>query len=60
MHIELLKPHEHAGIARNPGEVIDLAENSAQWLCEVGSARPATSDSTPSAKPSKQSNTTQE
>ena len=60
MHIELLKPHEHAGIARNPGEVIDLAEDSAQWLCEVGSARPATSDSTSSAKPSKQSNTTQE
>ncbi len=60
MHIELLKPHEHAGIARNPGEVIDLAEDSAQWLCEVGSARPATSDSTSLAKPSKQSNTTQE
>ena len=60
MHIELLKHHEHAGIARNPGEVIDLAEDSAQWLCEIGSARPATSDSTSSAKPSKQSNTTQE
>lgn len=60
MHIEILKPHEHAGIARNPGEVIDLAEDSAQWLCEIGSARPATSDSTSSAKPSKQSNTTQE
>jgi hypothetical protein len=60
MQIELLQPHEHAGIARHPGEVIDLAEDSAQWLCEIGSARPATSDSTSSAKPSKQSNTTQE
>ena len=59
MQVELLKPHEHAGIARNPGEVIDLAEDSAQWLCEIGSARPAT-DSASSAKPSKQSNITQE
>ena len=60
MQVELLKPHEHAGITRNPGEVIDLAEDSAQWLCEIGSARPATSDSAFSAKPAKQSNTTQE
>ena len=60
MQVELLKSHEHAGIARNPGEVIDLAEDSAQWLCEIGSARPVTSDSTPSAKPAKQSNTAQE
>jgi hypothetical protein len=59
MQIELLKPHEHAGIARSPGEVIDLAEDSAQWLCEIGSARPAT-DSVSPAKPSKQSNITQE
>ena len=60
MQVELLKPHEHAGITRNPGEVIDLAEDRAQWLCEIGSARTATPDSTPSAKPSKQSNPTQE
>ena len=60
MQVELLKPHEHAGITRNPGEVIDLAEYSAQWLCEIGSACPAAPDSASSAKPSKQSNTTQE
>ena len=60
MQVELLKPHEHAGITRNPGEVIDLAEDSAQWLCEIGSARTATPDSASSAKPSKQSNPTQE
>ena len=60
MQVELLKPHEHAGIARNPGEVIDLAEDSAQWLCEIGSARPAAPDPASPAKPSKQSNPTQE
>ena len=60
MQIELLKHHEHSGIARHPGEVIDLAEDSAQWLCEIGSACPAAPDSASSAKPSKQSNTTQE
>ncbi len=60
MQIELLKPHEHAGIARHPGEVIDLAEDSAQWLCEIGSARTATPDSASSTNPSKQSNPTQE
>jgi len=60
MQVEILKPHEHAGITRNPGEVIDLAEDSAQWLCEIGSARTATPDSASSAKPSKQSNPTQE
>lgn len=60
MQVELLKPHEHAGITRNPGEVIDLADDLAQWLCEIGSARPATSNSASSAKSSKQSNTTQE
>jgi len=60
MQVELLKPHEHAGITRNPGEVIDLAEDSAQWLCEIGSARTATPDSASSAKPPKQSNPNQE
>lgn len=60
MQVELLKPHEHAGITRNPGEVIDLTEDSAQWLCEIGSARPAALDPASSAKPSRQSNTPQE
>lgn len=60
MQIELLKPHEHAGIEHHPGEVIDLAADSARWLCEIGSAHPAAPDPASLAKPSKQSNTTQE
>ncbi len=60
MQVELLKPHEHAGIARSPGEVIDLAEDSARWLCEIGSARPAAPYPAPPATPPKQSNLTQE
>jgi len=60
MQVELLKFHEHTGIARNPGEVIDISEDLALWLCEIGCARPAASDVLSSAKPTKQSNTTQE
>ena len=60
MQVELLKPLEHAGIEHHPGELIDLAEGSARWLCEIGSARPAAPDPARSAKPSKQSNITQE
>ncbi len=60
MQVELLKFHEHAGIARNPGEVINISEDIALWLCEIGSARRAASDVLSSAKPPKQPNTTQE
>lgn len=56
MQIVLQKPHEHAGTLRMPGEVIELADDIAHWLCEIGSAQPADS----AVKPGKQSNTTQE
>jgi len=56
MQVTLIKPHEHAGRLCHPGEVIELAEDLAQWLCEVGSAKPAANV----AKPSKPLNTTQE
>lgn len=39
MQITLTKPHEHAGSLRYPGEVIDLADDLAQWLCAIGSAQ---------------------
>jgi hypothetical protein len=56
MEVMLSKPHEHAGTQRNPGDVIDLADDIAHWLCEIGSAQPMAH----ATKPSKQSNPTQE
>lgn len=34
--IELLKRHTHAGLERGPGSVIDVDEQTAQWLIEHG------------------------
>ena len=59
MEVTLSKPHEHAGMACNPGDVIELADDLAQWLCEIGSAQPV-APATDAAKPSKQSQPTQE
>ena len=56
MEVTLSKPHEDAGMACNPGDVIELADDLAQWLCEIGSAQPVLQ----AAKPSKQPNITQE
>ena len=56
MEVMLIKPHEHAGTQCNPGDVIDLADDIAHWLCEIGSAQPVAN----AAKPSKQPNITQE
>ena len=56
MEVTLIKPHEHAGMPRNSGDVIELADDLAQWLCEIGSAQPVLQ----AAKPSKQPNITQE
>ena len=39
MKIELLKPHNHAGIALKPGAVITLDDDLAQWLVDMGVAR---------------------
>lgn len=57
MEVTLSKPHEHAGIACNPGDVIELADDLAQWLCEIGSAQPVAL-ATDVANPSKQPNNT--
>jgi len=56
MEVTLIKPHEHAGMPRNSGDVIELADDLAQWLCEIGSAQPVLQ----AAHPSKQPNITQE
>ena len=56
MEVTLIKPHEHTGMPRNPGDVIELTDDLAQWLCEIGSAQPVIQ----AAKPSKQPNITQE
>lgn len=43
MHIELLKPHTHAGQRRAVGERLDLADTSARWLIAQGAAKATTS-----------------
>ncbi|HBO6010710.1 TPA: hypothetical protein ACPWIL_002371 [Pseudomonas aeruginosa] len=42
MHIELLKPHTHAGQRRDVGDRLDLADASARWLIAQGVAKAAT------------------
>ena len=59
MEVTLIKPHEHAGMPRNPSDVIELADDLAQWLCEIGSAQPVL-QAADANKPSKQPNITQE
>jgi hypothetical protein len=39
MQVELLKSHTHAGVARQPGAVIALDDDRAQWLLDTGVAR---------------------
>lgn len=54
MHIELLKPHTHAGQRHATGVRLDLNETSARWLIAQGAARLVTPDSpapAPSPKP---------
>jgi hypothetical protein len=54
MHIELLKPHTHAGQRHATGVRLDLNETSARWLIAQGVARPATPDApAPSLKSSR-------
>jgi hypothetical protein len=47
MHIELLKPHTHAGKRFKVGDRLDLNEASARWLIAQGTAK-ATSPATDS------------
>lgn len=41
MQVELLKPHTHAGVDQAPGAVIELDDDLARWLINLGTARPA-------------------
>ena len=42
MHIELLKPHTHAGKRFAVGERLELMDASARWLIAQGVAKAAT------------------
>ena len=52
MHIELLKPHTHAGKRHAVGDRLELAEASARWLITQGVAKAATpvTDSKPTRR----------
>ena len=41
MHIELLKPHTHAGKRHAVGDSLELVEASARWLITQGVAKTA-------------------
>jgi hypothetical protein len=47
MHIELLKPHTHAGKRLVVGDRLDLNDASARWLVAQGVAKAATPSATP-------------
>lgn len=44
MHIELLKPHIHAGKRLSVGDRLDLNDASARWLIRQGIAKATSSD----------------
>ncbi len=52
MHIELLKPHTHAGKRHAVGDRLELAEASARWLITQSVAKAATpiTDSKPTRR----------
>ena len=52
MHIELLKPHTHAGKRHAVGDRIELTDTSARWLIVQGVAKAAapTVDSKPNRR----------
>jgi hypothetical protein len=47
MHIELVKPHTHAGKRLVVGDRFDLNDTSARWLVAQGVAKAATASATP-------------
>ena len=61
MHIELLKPHTHAGQRREVDERLDLADASARWLIAQGVAKATTpaTDIKPSRRDATSGTTTQ-
>lgn len=44
MRVELIQPHEHAGRTYPPGSMLELPDDSAEWLIAIDAAKPATSD----------------
>lgn len=51
MHVELLKPHTHAGVDHAPGAVIELGHDLARWLIDLETARPVRATPTPALLP---------
>lgn len=51
MHVELLKPHTHAGVDHARGSVIELDDEPARWLIDLETARPVRATSTPALLP---------
>lgn len=49
--IELLRAHRHAGRDYQPGHVIGVAADQADWLCAIGVARPASTEQPTPAAP---------
>ena len=47
MHIELIKPHTHAGKRHAVGERFELPDASARWLIAQGVAKAATASAAP-------------
>ncbi len=47
MHVELLKPHTHAGVDLAPGAILELDDDLARWLIDLETARPARATPTP-------------
>ncbi|MCL4778914.1 MAG: hypothetical protein KJ049_01885 [Gammaproteobacteria bacterium] len=52
MHIELIKPHTHAGKRHAVGDRLELNDASARWLIAQGAAKAATpaADSKPNRR----------
>ena len=51
MHVELLKPHTHAGVGLAPGAILELDDDLARWLIDLETARPARAAPTPDLLP---------
>ncbi|WP_454258610.1 DUF7210 family protein [Pseudoxanthomonas mexicana] len=47
MHIELVKPHTHAGKRLAVGDRLDLPDASGRWLIAQGVVKPATASAAP-------------
>ncbi|MFP6411768.1 hypothetical protein [Pseudomonas aeruginosa] len=50
MHIELVKPHTHAGKRLAVGDRLDLNDSSARWLITQGVAKTTTTSAAPATE----------